>query len=266
VEVLAAGIDTTPRQIALVIDSSASMGEHSATADAWSVPQSLIAAVTPAHNVALLELREKLELRANLGNDPVTLRAAIDEARKRAPQGPTAVYDAIVTLSRTHQGAGFPDVIYLISDCEDTASAETAEWAIEAAARSGLRVFVCRPARPTVARRLGSAYAQEWAARIAEVTGGAVLEAGRLTEKEIARSVHLIGDVYRVELLMPRPADKPRDLKIEALGPDGARLAKVRLLYPQVLAPTPSPSPPGQKPESGAQLASSLLSYSFRNE
>jgi hypothetical protein len=105
-----------------VIDSSASMGEHSATADAWSVAQSLIAAVTPAHHVALLELREKLELRANLSNDPVTLRAAIDEARKRAPHGPSAVYDAMVTLSRTHQGAGFPDVIYLISDCEDTAS------------------------------------------------------------------------------------------------------------------------------------------------
>jgi hypothetical protein len=109
---------------------------------AWAVANELVAALTPAHRVGLLELRDRLEVRSDLTNDGSALREAVIDASKRPPDGSTAVYNGVVSVSRTLGGTGFADVVYLISDCNDTASTQSVDDAVESAIRSGLRVFV----------------------------------------------------------------------------------------------------------------------------
>ncbi len=226
-----------------MVDTSESMRAAKGIDLAWAVAQELVAAFIPPHRVGLLELREELELRSDLTNDAGALRQALIEASKQPPHGSTAVYNGVVAISRTLGGTGFADVVYLISDCEDSASMETDDRAVEAALQSGVRVFVSRVAVAPLAGGRRFPVAQSWATRITNATGGLVLEAGKFKAKELTRSLaQLVGEVYRLEVLLPRRVDRVHELKIEVLGPEGTKLDSVRLLYPRMLAPAPEPA------------------------
>jgi hypothetical protein len=51
----------------------------------------------------------------------------------------------------------------------------------------------------------------------------------------------MITDAYRLELDFPRAVDKPREWKLEVVGPDGKKLPNCRLVYPHMVSPVVPP-------------------------
>jgi hypothetical protein len=241
VRIDSAVFDTSPRRVALVIDTSVSVvGEEAALQ--WRVAQDLVADLAPGHAIAVFALgRELRELRGPT-NDPRLLLATLAQARATAPAGPSALHDGVVEASRSFATPGFADVVCLVTDGEDTASRLSPREAERAVGETGARVFV------VLVRRIGGAaqprvafsQAENWTRSIAEATGGAVVkpdDRGAVEfVKRLQRLKALIRQVYRLEVDLPARTDGSPKLDLEVVD-GGGRKMKVELVYPRLLVP-----------------------------
>ena len=147
-----------------------------------------------------------------------------------------------VRLGETEQSLSFGDVVYVISDGEDTTSHLLDSQAEMAVARTGVRVCVVRLQRAGMPA-LALSPADHWIRTIAEATGGYVSSSEARTRrtdaiKSLRSKYSLITRVYRIEVAFPHVVDQPRKWNLEVSDSNGQRLKRVRLIYPRLLVPT----------------------------
>jgi hypothetical protein len=239
-KILAASFDTSPRRIAVVVDKSGSMA--SKWGAAWAAAADLSLRLSPYSRIVVCTFDQTLHQHSDLSNDQGILQGALAKGRAQIPAGGSALYDGLVTVNGGPSGLDL-DVIYLLTDGQDSTSLATATDAQRAAARRGVRVFVLlfRGDWPPASSPGGLAARQlgEYEMRaLAEATGGYVFRAEQFKNLEGLRSFYpLIAGAYRLEVEFSQPAKEPREWTLEAIDPTGKKLKNVRLAYPRLLVP-----------------------------
>jgi len=232
VGIVSASLDSRPRRVAIIVDSSASMERARDTA--WKAAQDLVSSLTPQNRVAILTLNTRLIPHSDLSNDPEVVGQALRKAKDAGNSSASALYDAVADVSRqagTRWETG--DTVVLITDGQDTASALNSADAIAAAARSGVRVCVLLlvgQMSPRLTNVVASA--SSWSRGLAEATGGVVLSADSDGVRSLASS---LAQFYRVEMMLPQGFDQPQKLELKVVD-GGKELQGVKLIYPRLAA------------------------------
>jgi hypothetical protein len=241
VKVLSARLDSSPRRIAVLVDTSQSMtDDREAFALAWKAAEDALDSLASEHMVALFTLGDALRQHTQLTGDRRLLRDALTQARQEGG-GNSGLYDGMVGASQCFSTPGFGDALYVVTDGEDTSSSQLSTQAERTLARTGIRVFVIRVpivGGSQLSRARSEALA--WTEAIAEATGGLVLDARRLRGaggREGLESLYsLTTRVYRLEVAFPRTA-KSGYWKLEATDEAGQRLKNVHVVYPRLFVP-----------------------------
>ena len=126
--------------------------------------RAVLAALKPNDRGGLLTFSQKITLRQDLTGDLPRLRQVLDEA---SPRGQTALVDGTYAALLLGEGDAGRDLLIVFSDGLDTASWLTPENVIESARRSDVTVY------GVSVRENG---ASEFLEKVAEATGGAVVE------------------------------------------------------------------------------------------
>lgn len=237
VTVVSAAPDNAPRRIALAFDISFS--QVAENGEEFRTAEELVSILTPQHRVAIFALAEVLQMHSNLTNDQAELHKALGEARTQKLGAATALYDAVLRLSRGLAGRSVGDAIFLFTDGDDTSSTLEANAAVTAIARTGVRVFVAR-ARETQPRGPWYDRATSWIQSVTEATGGDACWLKDSRKLRIASS--MMTEAYRLEVALPRTVDQPRNWELEVIGPDRKKLPQVRLVYPHLVVPLLPPN------------------------
>lgn len=243
VEILSVAPDTSPRRIAVLVDTSGSIRERPKTlAFAWRAAEDVVGSLGADHALALFTFGERLRPYSSFTNDPQALQAALMRARAEKGDGPTALYNAVVQTCRAFSGPGFGDVIYLVSDGEDTASRLREKDTETAASGNGIRIFVVRVPPATRAVRQAQTWADNWVRSITEATGGgdAGAEASDLPKvaKRLRAFSSLIRRVYRLEVAFPHVLATQGKWTLEVTDGNGRRLKGDQVIYPHLLVPS----------------------------
>lgn len=242
VRILSAVEDSSSRRIALLVDTSQSMGDSGrAVSLAWSAARQLIGDLTPKHGIALFTVGETLQEHTRFTTDHRALESAMEQAKARRPGGSSSLYDGVARATQSFETPGFGDVLYLVTDGMDTTSQLEDRDAERSAARTGIRVFVVR--LPIESRfSVVKSQAESWTLNIAEATGGAVLRVGAWKTTEASKRLQafssLITDVYRLEVALPRTVDRYRSWTLEVVDATGRKRKDLRVVYPRLLVPS----------------------------
>ena len=258
VKILSVEPNTEPRRIAILLDTSKSMDYGGAWELAWTVAEDLVGSLGRHHETAFFTLKvpdtfsvqHTLEKHLDFANaPPVVLNTLRKVKAETKPYGATALFDGIVGLAQQLSPTAFGDALYVISDIQDNASLSSLREVEEALVRAGLRVFVVRIHVVRIRDDEESLTLHERvridraARRLAESSGGTKVELfpERMSEREMASRVRKLYEpithVYRLEVELPRPIDKPRKWELKVVDANGKELKDVEVFYPRLLVP-----------------------------
>ncbi len=253
VTVLSVTPDTTPRHIAVVVDTSASMETRVTWSLGWDVALDLIHYLGPHSELAFFTVGMGLEKHVDFTRDDEGLREVFGEVSRNVyPRGGSALYDGLELATREFSPLNPGGVIYLISDVIDTGSSLSLAETEEALVRAGVRVFLVRlpsnkaalaPGLPRTRTRLEPVRGERAARRLTEATGGMKVELPRwLTDRvvlaQLVRKLYQpIDHSYQVEVEFPRSIDKRRQWTLEVVDAERKRRKDVQVLYPRLLVP-----------------------------
>jgi hypothetical protein len=241
VKIVSVEWDASSRRIALVVDTSAGMGRPMAKMQlAWWAAGEAITKLPKPTRLALLTF--DLEVKRYLGptNDEASILAAYAAAKGRTPSGGTRLYDGIWEAARVVLPPTVGDVVFVLTDGEDTYSAKLRGEVCSALAQAGIRVYFF-----LVSERSGSDSkdVQQVTQTIAGATGGRVfrLFRGRYNTTDVAPRLELflasMMEFYRVEVEFPVRIDKQREWKIEVTDEHGSSRNDIEVAYPRLLVP-----------------------------
>jgi len=210
-QILSLSLDTHPRRIVLMVDSSGSM-EASPQKTGWGItlPAAAYAVdVLPASaSPALVTFSDKLRLESSDFENRKLVGARVLHLAKRQPRGPTSLFDSIDQVLVEFKELHFGDAIYVVTDGGDNKSKISLPKLEEELISRGVRVFVFLVvrARSRTEEEISGASQMDG---FAESTGGDVV---RISSAEIAgneraqldklapRIVGQVEGVYRLEL------------------------------------------------------------------
>ena len=210
-QILSLSLDTHPRRIVLMVDSSGSM-EASPQKTGWGItlPAAAYAVdVLPASaSPALVTFSDKLRLESSDFENRKLVGARVLHLAKRQPRGPTSLFDSIDQVLVEFKELHFGDAIYVVTDGGDNKSKISLPKLEEELISRGVRVFVFLVvrARSRTEEEISGASQMDG---FAESSGGDVV---RISSAEIAgneraqldklapRIVGQVEGVYRLEL------------------------------------------------------------------
>jgi Ca-activated chloride channel family protein len=191
--------DPTPLDLAILLDTSASMGAM--IADAQEAALELAAALRPGDRASFTEVKRGMNELHPLSADTANLARAIHATTSG---GGTALLDAIYVTLRTLQRAATTheirrQALVVLSDGEDTSSTMRYDDVLDAVQRSGVAVYAVslrpsgapRPNRPMSRLLMGDSVNGDFVLRsLAGQTGGRVLFG--LASKDLAHTCRQI--------------------------------------------------------------------------
>jgi len=183
-QILSLSLDTHPRRIVVMVDSSGSM-EASPQKSGWGItlPAAAYAVdVLPASaSPALVTFSDKLRRESSDFENRKLVGARVLNLAKRHPEGPTSLFDSIDQVLVEFQELHFGDAIYLVTDGLDNKSRISLPKLEKELISRGVRVFVFLVVRE------GSRTEEEMSGTqmdgFAESTGGEIV---RISSAEIA--------------------------------------------------------------------------------
>src|SRR3989338_8013843 len=182
VKVLSAGLDSNPRDVAVVIDLAPSLEDGGGLPLACAAAEDAVTTLTPSHRVALFTLERGLKRHVDFTHDRQALLEALEQAKAQPAErvGTLLVY-AVQEVAEVFPANSWGGVLYLISDVQGNVAGVSPREAEEALAREGVRVFAVwvnelplrwldpqRGTRPLVS----FAQADNLCRRLARVSGG----------------------------------------------------------------------------------------------
>jgi len=210
-QILSFSLDTHPRQIVLMVDSSGSM-EASPQKSGWGItlPAAAYAvdAVPASASLALVTFSDKLRRESSDFENRKLVGGRVLDLAKRQPKGPTSLFDSIDQVLVEFKELHFGDAIYLVTDGGDNKSRISLRKLEEELISRGVRVFVFLVMRG-VSRTEEEMSGASQMDGFAESTGGDVVQ---ISSAEVAgnkraqldklapRIVGQVEAVYRLEL------------------------------------------------------------------
>lgn len=257
--ILSAELDTSPRRIALIVDTSKSMEiTKEVWALVWAVAEEASRQLTPRHRVALLTLEQKnepsgarevlavsIQQRTSFTSEHTELSLAISQAKATGARGGTPLHDGLVLIARAWENPDLGDAILLISDGVDTNSGSSIEEVATLFARQGVRVEVFRiyfpdpEAMVAINYRRGKHFAED----LTRATGGTSIKVDRTGYKlaDLAALVRRlcvpIAHFYRLEIELPIPVEIRSEWDLDVVDAVGRKRKDLEIAYPRLLVP-----------------------------
>ena len=247
-QILSLSLDTHPRRIVLLVDSSGSM-EASPQRSGWGItlPAAAYAVdVLPASaSAALVTFSEKLRIESNaFENRHLVGARVLDLAKRQQPRGPTSLFDSIDQVLAEFKELQLGDAIYVVTDGGDNKSRIPIPKLQEELISRGVRVFAF------LVMRAGSRSEEEISGAsqidsLAGFTGGDVVPIssteisgnGRADLDKLApRIVGQVEEVYRLELLSG--VERPARVKLAFVDRDRKRNTR-NIAYSHQIVPCP---------------------------
>jgi hypothetical protein len=207
--ILSLSLDTHPRRIVLMVDSSGSL-EASPQQSGWGIalPAAAYAAsvVPESASSELITFSDKLRRESGDFENRKVVQARIFDLAKRKPNGGTSLFDSVHQVLTEFKELHFGDAIYIVTDGGDNNSRISRANVAKELISRGIRVFVFLvQQRPPVTEEEKSGASDMYG--FAESTGGAVVRmtladvAGREQLDNLApQIVAQVEGVYRLEL------------------------------------------------------------------
>src|SRR5262245_19923927 len=178
VKVVSVSADSLQRRVALLMDTSVSMGKHVTRLNVVSkTAKELVERLAPVHSISLFTLGSDTRQLSPLTRDAGVLQDALVQATGQGAGGSTALYDGTVRASRVFAVPSFGDALCILSDGMDTTSRMNSSQAVAALVRAGVRVFVLRivnqSSHPPSATPAWAAV-ESWNRDVTEATGGRI--------------------------------------------------------------------------------------------
>jgi hypothetical protein len=242
-KVLTFSLDTHPRRIILLVDTSASMCV-SPQDHRWGVGLLIsgFAADAVPFNAAvmLLTVGEKATQISKDFQTRSEVQQEVLSLKNQAPAGRTPLLDSIAKAASMFGVPQFGDAIYLVSDGGDNKSTITVSKLQPQLIERGIRIFAFSVRQPSYDEEQGPN--PNLMKDLAEFTGGEFLSFPDYPSgKEQSEMPHLAlriakqaQELYRVELEVPEPAPRNKHLKI-TLAKQPSRRDLVELAYPRLL-------------------------------
>jgi hypothetical protein len=242
--ILSLSLDTHPRRIVLMLDSSGSL-EESAQQSKWGIglPAAAYAAnVVPASaSSALVTFSDKLHLESSDFENRKVVQRRIFDLAKRKPKGRTSLFDSVHQALTEFTELQSGDAIYLVTDGADNGSRVSRAAVIAELIRSGIRVFVFLVVQGTPQTEEERSGALDMYG-FAESTGGDVIRmtladaAGREQLDNLApQIIAQVEGVYRLELGIPEVKSNHR-VKVAFVDRDRRRSTRTIVYSPQILS------------------------------
>ena len=214
-------VSVLPLNVALLMDTSSSMGRGLRTAAASA--RDFFSNVLEDDDLAsLLTFNHDLRRRVSFSNEPRLLADALRSLRAR---GSTRLYDGIYLALHTFSGLESRRALVVLSDGADTESDFAIDGVLEAARRSGVLVF------PIALGRFSEDTLDDLD-RLARVSGGQLFRASRAGDLEsIYRRIEdILRTQYHVVVSAPGGAPSDAEIEVELLKP-GLQARSVRGYY-----------------------------------
>jgi hypothetical protein len=264
VPVVSVTYDVGPRRVVVVLDHGASMQTNGELSWEFAAAQALVAASQPQDSFAVLTFAAKVQFISQFVLDRDAVVAEIRRQIQAPGFGGTALFDAVARATDLASPARLGDSVYVVSDGGDNASHLTHAEVAQAAAHRGTRICGLLLVQPLTIGKRSPELRTEGFRDLANKTGGAYLSftadpidarrAGvyafdpfRLPARERAELIstsrgfaQAIDEFYRLQLQLPTPLDKPRDLKLEIVDSSGTREKGAHVIYPTQLVPCES--------------------------
>jgi len=247
VTILSAELDTNPRRIAILVDTSAGTPQvQTSWALVWTIAEDLISQLALSYKIAFLMFAENLHGRVEFVGGRERLLNLLQDAKMASPRGSSAVYDALFDTSQDFTPAQTGDAIILISDGDDNASRKRMKDVERKLVTAHMRVFAIwtNPTRLRASSRQ-IANGKERLAQLANSTGGLFLEppddrTGNL-KAQLGLTYEAIRDVYRLEVQVQPTIDKPRQWELALVDAEAKEIKALVVAYPKLLVPASKP-------------------------
>jgi hypothetical protein len=248
VQILSFSLDSRPRRIVLMVDSSGSM-ETSRQKTGWGIalPAAAYAVdVVPASaSAALVTFSNKLQRESSEFENRKVVGAKVLDLKRRQPQGGTLLFDSIGQVLIDFTELSFGDAIYVVTDGGDNKSKTSFAKLSQELISRGIRVFVFLVLRQELQSEEEITGASQME-NLADSTGGDVV---RLSSAEIAgnnrgqldklapRIISQVEDVYRIELGIPA-VERAARVKVSLIDRN-RRKNTTNVAYSHQIAPCP---------------------------
>jgi hypothetical protein len=262
--VLNASIDSSPRRIALLFDVSGSMLDPAIWKPALTIARTLVEGLPPEDSIAFLSFGSQVERKTDFTRDPKLILQQLDDLQASTQSVPknmrqTALWDSVLEALTLFNSRGVGDSIYIISDGHDNHSRAGPSDVEKALLAAGVRFFALFPPGVDLERD-GSGFGvaetgrpiqgREDLEELANMTGGALLPIYHLridgaasplspTElHDVLDKLRILTDrFYSLQIELPQPIDKHRDLQLEAVDPTRSGKLPLLLRYPRKFVP-----------------------------
>lgn len=272
VKIVSVTYDPGPYRVVLLLDTSGSM-QDSRLAE-LTLAQYLLAWISPQDPVALATFDSKIRNRIPFSLDRTQANALFGKllhAPEKAPPGSgyggkTAIWNAVGKALDMLGPPRAGDAVCLLTDGGDNGAKEQSREVMRRCLGAGVRIFslgVLPPLKgmivseensgPDVLRELSGPSGGEvaWfsAADLRWLGSQWAAKHRKSVKREfvaeyapLALLAREINAVYRLEIELPEPVDKPRGWSLKLVDPNNGKAEHLLLLkYPRRLVPTPSP-------------------------
>jgi hypothetical protein len=198
---------------------------------------------------AFIVFSDKAEVKVTLGEGKETVLEQLEFRPDLEPSN-TALFDAIVLGATALQSTRPEDVIYLISDGQNTYSKASWDDAERALLERGIRLFVFHFQEIGAAGRQEIRLGWDKLRQLVQVSGGDTVayryrpknpELTAEKESDLLRSLGLLykqmQKFQRIEVRLPVELKKPRNWKLEVVDEHGTKRKGLTVLYPRKLMP-----------------------------
>lgn len=256
-DIVSASYSQGPRRIGVLIDSSGSMRDEGQWERAMTVAESVYSSAGPQASLALLTFARHVEEKVDFaeGRNAVAselrkLRGATWKAYK-GPLGKTALLDALLQGLMLFGPARTGDALFLITDGGENASHSKGAEVRERLLSAGVRLFAFLLVLPLSSRMRTpeEATGPSLLRELVDATGGelAILARGwsagigtREQEQILLTALGMTAEIngfYSLSFRLAEPLAKAGRWKLEAVEPTGLKRSRLRVVYPQTLAP-----------------------------
>ncbi len=273
VRIESATYDPGPRRVLLLLDTSGSM--HDSRLAELTLAKYLLAWIAPQDPIALATFGLKIRDRTPFSPDRTSINGRLKKLLQTPEKPPlgsdytgkTAIWNALGEALRLFNPHRSGDAIFLLTDAGDNGFHENRKDVIRKCLRTGVRVFVLAVLPPFRLAHLMNE-ASSGPSEVRELTsrsGGGVAwlstaDLRTLTShwaihhrKAVTRAfveefaplalmAREINAVYRLQILLPEPVDKPRRWHLKLVDPKTGKTDRLLLLhYPHQLLPADTP-------------------------
>jgi hypothetical protein len=259
VEVVSATRDIHTRRIAIVLDTSRSINQNLTWYAATSAAKRLYSTAPGETSFALLTFATQVETRIELTEGRVAVAKALsamgseDWTNYKGPTRKTALLDALVEGLGSFPAPALGDVVFAITDGDDNASHIDFSEVRRKFLSTGVRLFCFLVSEPLSlrGRTREEASGPEEMAQLVRATGGDFTSVELDPQGDLAKFQRdfvppgitslerEIAETYRVEIHLPQSVDKEKGWKLQVVDDSGKSISKLRIIYPQKLAPCP---------------------------